>query len=125
MSTENENEKEEVEKETNEVIIYEICDFLSCWYGLKHVPKDLKQKIIDFLKENGAKWEETVSRIDRETKIHYYFYSAPPKDIKKIDFSVIASKLGIKIKVVPVYSVLLFLHNCDHEVLEDEDHFFS
>ena len=113
------------ETENNEVIIYEICDYLVCNYALKQVPKELKQKIIEFLKENGAHWDEYVSRLDRETKAHYYFYSAPPKSIHKIDFSSLSSKLGVKITVEPVYSWWLFLEYCDSETLEDEDHFFS
>jgi len=111
--------------EEKEVIIYEICDFLTCCYALKHVPSGIKQKVIEFLKENGAKWTEYVSRLDRETKIHYYYYCGPPKSIHKIDFSSLSSQLGVKITVEPVYRVLPFLHECDHEVLDDEDHFFS
>jgi len=105
----------------NENIIYEYCGFLSCWYGLKKVQEKEKQKIIEFLKQNGAHWEQYVSRIDRETKAHFYFYSAPPKDIKKIDFS----GLGIKVKVAQVYTFFQFLEGCDSETLDDEDHFFS
>ena len=103
-----------------EVVIYEICDILACYYGLKEVPQEQKQKIIEFLKQNGAHWEQYVSRIDRETKAHYY-YCAPPKSIKKIDFS----KLDVKVKVIQIYSWLLFLEYCDSEILDDEDHFFS
>jgi len=108
----------------NEAIIYEICDALVCAYGLKQVPQEYKNTIIEFLKQNGAHWREYVSRIDRETKAHFYYYVAPPKSIKKIDFSLL-SNLGIKVKVIPVYTVFQFLEGCDSETLDDEDHFFS
>ena len=117
-------EKENISEKSDEVIIYEICDYLTCCYGLKDVPLEKKEKIIEFLKQNGAHWEQYVSRIDRETKAHYYHYCGPPKSIKKIDFTELAN-LGIKVKVIQVYSGWEFLENCDSEMLDDEDHFFS